>query len=77
MQQDKLVEKNLPTCLTEKLKNMLKAYWEVLITEEVEELVKSSTEEEEDKEETEAESAMWTLPKFAEVFWIDIRIGRH
>lgn len=40
----------------------------MLITEEVEELVKSSTEEEEDKEETEAESAMWTLPKFAEVF---------
>lgn len=49
----------------------------MLINEEVEELVKSSTEEEEDKEETEAEPAMWILPKFAEVFQIGIRIGRH
>nr|XP_023398902.1 zinc finger protein 404 isoform X1 [Loxodonta africana] len=42
---------------------------EVLTNEELEELVELSTKEEED-EESEAEPAMWTLLKFAEVFEI-------
>ena len=40
---------------------------QVLTNDELEELVKSPTEEEKD-EETEAEPAMWTLSKSAEVF---------
>jgi hypothetical protein len=44
---------------------------EVLPNEELEELVKSSTEEEEaEEEETETEPAMWTLKKFGEMYRI-------
>jgi hypothetical protein len=44
---------------------------EVLTNEELEELVKSSPEEEEaEEEETETEPAMWTLEKFGEMFRI-------
>jgi len=42
----------------------------VLTSEEVKELVESFTKEEDEETEAEnkAEPAMWTLPKFAEVF---------
>lgn len=43
----------------------LEEHREMLTNEELEELVRSSTEE----EETETEPAMWTLEKFGEVFW--------
>lgn len=44
---------------------------EVLTNEELENLFKSSTEEEEaEEEETETEPAMWTLEKFGEMFRI-------
>jgi len=43
----------------------IEEHWEVLTNEELEDLVKSSAEEE---EKTELEPAMWTLEKFGEVF---------
>lgn len=48
----------------EEVKKQIECHEEVLMNEELEELVDLSTEE---VEETEAEPAMWTLPKFAEV----------
>lgn len=48
---------------------------EVLTSELLEELVESSTEEEEG-EEPEAESAMWTLLKLAKVFRISQSISK-
>ena len=55
--------------MLDEVEEHIEGHWEVLKTEELEELIESSTEGEED-EEIEAEPAMWTLPKFAKVFQI-------
>lgn len=55
--------------MLDEVEEHIEGHWEVLKTEELEELTESSTEGEED-EEIEAEPAMWTLPKFAKVFQI-------
>jgi len=49
----------------EEMKEHIEEHHEVLTNEELEDLVKSSTEED---EETEVEPAMWTLEKIGEVF---------
>ena len=50
----------------EEVEEHIKEHQEVLMNNELEDLVKSSTEE----EETEVEPAMWTMEKFGEVFWM-------
>ena len=52
----------------EEVEEHIKEHQEVLMNEELEDLVKSSTEEEE--EETEIQPAKQTLEKFGEVFWM-------
>lgn len=53
---------------SEKVEEQIEGHREVLTNEELEELVKSSTEE--DEEETEVEPAKWTFQKLDEVFQI-------
>ena len=56
----------------EEVEGRFEGHRELLTNEELEELVKSSTEEDEDEDEgeTETEPAMWTLQKLTEVFRI-------
>ncbi|XP_042322498.1 tigger transposable element-derived protein 1-like [Sceloporus undulatus] len=58
--------------LEEEVEEHIDGHQEGSMSEELEELVNSCTEEgeDDDDEESEAEPAMWTLPKFAEVFRI-------
>ena len=52
----------------EEVEEHIKQHQEVLTNGELEDLVKSSTEEE---QEIEVDPAMWTIEKFGEVFWIE------
>jgi len=53
--------------IDEEVEEHIEEYQEVLTNEELEDLFKSSTEEE---EEIEVEPAVWTLEKFGEMFWM-------
>lgn len=64
--QDKLMEKVFVDMID--MGEHIKGHWEGLTNEKLEEVVESSIVENE--EETEAEPAGWTLPKFARVFQI-------
>jgi hypothetical protein len=52
--------------MIDEVKQHIEGHQEVLINKELEELVESFTEEEED-EKTEAKPAMWILPKFTQI----------
>ena len=54
--------------LDKEVEEHIKQHQEVLTNGELEDLVKSSTEEE---QEIEVDPAMWTMEKIGEVFWME------
>ena len=59
---------SLADTIGKEVEEHVKQHQEVLTNEELDDLVKSSTEEE---QEIEVEPAIWTMEKFGEVFWME------